>query len=65
MKKYRVLVIRDATQYVSVDVEAEDEDEAEGIAVERARIEDLPWRLSDDPSGEPYACDNEEIGEGE
>jgi hypothetical protein len=65
MKKYRVLVVRDATEFVSVDVEAEDEGAAESIAEERASTEDLPWRLSDEPSGGVYACDSEEIIEGE
>jgi hypothetical protein len=54
MSKYRVRLLRDATLYLDVVVEAEDETEAEEQA-QMAAFGPARWELSDD-TGAPYVA---------
>ena len=59
MKKYRVSLVRECTQYATVEVEAENEDGA----VEAAQDwldngNPVDWDLSDD-KGKPFVCEDD------
>lgn len=58
MSKFRVRVLKDTTLYSDVEVEAEDEAEAEEIAQMRALQGEVKFLLSDDASA-PYIADDE------
>lgn len=67
MPKYRVLVTRDATESIALEINAPDVHDAEQLAVERAREDDsLVWELDDGNIPHPYIGDpgnSEEIEE--
>lgn len=65
MPKFVVRLARDLTEYYSIEIEAEDEEEAEEAALEFAREKDtvikpLEWDAGGDRSG-TYVSDCEEI----
>ncbi len=57
--KWEVMVTRDVTESVLVEVEAETPKLADELALERARNGELEWQRNDCWPGDPYVGDDE------
>jgi len=57
MPKFAVCVTRDVTESAWIEVEAEDAEEADLLALERARDSDIEYILDDCSGGAPYLGD--------